>query len=218
MDLYSYYRSSAAYRVRIALHYKNLPFNYLAVHLLQDGGQQFATSYKAINPQSLVPSLIDNDNILTQSLAILEYLEELHPLPALLPPLLIERAKVRGIAQLIACDIHPLNNLRVLKYLKQELNITEEQKNTWYLHWLHLGLAALEAQLSSEPRKGSCCFGNEPTLADVALIPQIYNALRFDCPLSDYPILTRIYEHCIQLPAFIAASPENQPDCPGTAL
>lgn len=212
LELLSYFRSSAAFRVRIALYYKGLPFTYQGVHLLEEGGKQFSAEYKALNPQCLVPTLIDDDHVLTQSLAIIEYLEELHPQPPLLPKEASARAKARAFAQAIACDIHPLNNLRVLKYLTHELAISEDQKKGWYLHWLQLGFAALEQRLAEQEHGGRYCFGDTPTIADVCLIPQVYNAIRFHCVLTDYPNLCRVNENCLQLPAFQAAMPENQPD------
>lgn len=195
MELYSYFRSSAAYRVRIALNLKGLPYDYRAVHLLKDGGQQLAPQYRALNPNALVPALVDGDAVLTQSLAIVEYLEETHPQPPLLPSDALGRARVRAIAQTIACDIHPLNNLRVLKYLKHELKVSEEAKNAWYKHWVELGLAGVEAML-----------------ADLCLVPQLANARRFGCDLSAMPTLARIEAACAELPAFQQAAPAAQPD------
>lgn len=210
MKLYSYFRSSAAYRVRIALALKGLDFDLIPVHLVKDGGEQKQPDYTAINPQQLVPSFeTDDGEILTQSMAIMEYLEENYPQIPLLPTDKIARAKVRAIAQLIASDIHPLNNLRVLKYLKHTLKIEETQKDAWYQHWIYLGFDALEKLL---PEHGNFCYGDMPTIADCCLIPQVYNALRFECDMTDYPKIMRIYQHCNTLPAFITASPEQQVD------
>lgn len=211
MQLYSYFRSSAAYRVRIALNLKGLSYEYKPVHLLKDGGQQLSPEYRRLNPNALVPSLVDGDQVLTQSLAIIEYLEELHPQPPLLPADPAGRARVRAIAQTIACDIHPLNNLRVLKYIKGTLGASEEAKNEWYRHWVQQGLAALEAMLDS-PATGRYCHGDTPTLADLCLVPQMANARRFDCDLSRVPTLVRIDAACRALPAFADAAPDKQPD------
>lgn len=212
MELYSYFRSSAAYRVRIALNLKGLQYDYRAVHLLKDGGQQLAPQYCALNPNALVPALVDGDAVLTQSLAIVEYLEETHPQPPLLPSDALGRARVRAIAQTIACDIHPLNNLRVLKYLKHELKVSEEAKNAWYKHWVELGLAGVEAMLAGAPHTGRFCHGDAPTLADLCLVPQLANARRFGCDLSAMPTLARIEAACAELPAFQQAAPAAQPD------
>lgn len=211
MQLYSYFRSSAAFRVRIALNLKGLSYEYLGVHLLKDGGQQLAESYRALNPSALVPTLVDGDAVIGQSLAIMEYLDETHPQPALLPADPVGRARVRAIAQTIACDTHPLNNLRVLKYIKGTLGASEEAKNEWYRHWVQQGLAALEAMLDS-PATGRYCHGDTPTLADLCLVPQMANARRFDCDLSRVPTLVRIDAACRALPAFADAAPDKQPD------
>ncbi|WP_459614667.1 maleylacetoacetate isomerase [Bordetella sp. 2513F-2] len=212
MQLYSYFRSSAAYRVRIALNLKGLPYEYVPVHLLKDGGQQLAPDYRRVNPAALVPTLVDGDLSLGQSMAIIEYLDETHPEPALLPADPAGRARVRAIAQAIACDIHPLNNLRVLKYLKHELKVEEEAKNAWYRHWVMLGLESLEQMLAADAQTGRHCHGDAPTLADLCLVPQIYNARRFECDLSAFPTLVRIDAACLALPAFADAAPERQPD------
>lgn len=212
MKLYSYFRSSAAYRVRIALALKNLPFDLVPVHLVNHGGEQKSPEYTSINPQQLVPALItDSGEVLTQSLAILEYLEETYPQTPLLPTDTVARAKVRALCQAIACDIHPINNLRVLKYLSHELQITDAQKNTWYRHWIDEGFMALEKMLTDSE---DFCVANSPTLADCCLIPQVYNALRFDCDMTKYPKIWRIYQHCNTLAAFIDASPQQQRDAP----
>jgi len=212
IKLYNYFRSSASYRVRIALNFKGLPYEYVPVHLLKDGGQQLAPSFRTLNPDSLIPVLDDEGQVLTQSLAIIEYLEETRPLPPLLPRAAVERAYVRSIALAIACEIHPLNNLRVLRYLVKTLGLGEEQKNTWYRHWVEQGLASLEARLVSEARSGRYALGDAITIADVVIVPQIFNAQRMDCNLGSLPTVMRIFDHCMQLPAFIDAQPSAQPD------
>lgn len=212
MKLYNYFRSSASYRVRIALNLKGLSYEYVSVHLTRGGGEQFKEQYRALNPQSLVPVLEDGEHALTQSLAIIEYLEETHPTPPLLPAAPLERARVRALAQLVACEIHPLNNLRVLGYLTGKLGVSDDAKTQWYHHWVALGLQALEAQVASHPNTGKFCHGDTPTLADCCLVPQLANARRFNCPLSDYPTLLRIEENCNALSAFQKASPARQPD------
>ncbi|MCH7313304.1 maleylacetoacetate isomerase [Acinetobacter sp. ANC 3882] len=208
MKLYSYFRSSAAYRVRIALNLKELAYETEAVHLVKNEQQQ--ASYRALNPSQLVPTLIDQDQPLLQSLSILEYLEERYPVKPLLPKDLIERAKVRAFAQSIACDIHPLNNLRVLKYLQKDFAVSDEQKNTWYQHWILEGFHSLEMQLRHS--NGQFCFGTQATFADCCLIPQVYNAKRFKIDLSAFPKIESIYQYCLTLPAFLNATPEQQPD------
>ena len=211
MKLYSYYRSSAAYRVRIALNLKQLPYETVGVHLLKNGGEQKQSAYRAKNPQKLVPALEDNEQVFTQSLAIIEYLDEAYPAQPLLPAAATERARVRAMAQLIACDIHPLNNLRVLGYLQNQLGADETAKTEWYRHWIQEGFAALETLLQSE-QTGRFCHGDTPTLADCCLVPQVYNARRFQVDLSPYPTIVRIVAECGALPAFQTAAPENQPD------
>lgn len=212
MKLYSYFRSSAAFRVRIALNLKGIGYETIPVHLMKDGGQQLSESYRALNPTALVPTLVDGDLTIGQSMAILEYLEETQPQPALLPADPAGRARVRAIAQTVACDIHPLNNLRVLKYLKHELKLEEETKNAWYRHWINEGLVALEALLVASPDTGRFCHGDQPTMADLCLVPQIFNARRFECDLTAFPTLLRIEEACMALPAFRDAAPAHQPD------
>jgi len=212
MQLYSYFRSSAAYRVRIALNLKGLPYDYVPVHLVKDGGQQLAPAYRSLNPNGLVPTLVDGDVTLGQSLAIVEYLDETHPQPPLLPSDPVGRARVRAIAQTVACDIHPVNNLRVLKYLKHGLKADEDARNAWYHHWIEVGLGGLERMLADSPQTGRYCHGDTLTLADLCLVPQLFNARRFDCDLSAYPTLVRIDAACLALPAFQAAQPERQPD------
>ncbi|KVH65650.1 maleylacetoacetate isomerase [Burkholderia ubonensis] len=212
MKLYSYFRSSASYRVRIALHLKQLPFDYVPVHLLRDGGQQLKDEYRALSPDSLVPTLVDGDAALQQSLAIVEYLDETHPEPPLLPKAPLDRAYVRSIALQIACEIHPLNNLRVLKYLKHMLQVPEEAKNDWYRHWIEAGFATLEARLANDPRTGKLCFGDTPTLADICVVPQVFNANRFAIDTSRFPTIQRIYDYAMTLDAFKVAAPGAQPD------
>ncbi len=212
IHLYSYFRSSASYRVRIALHLKGLSYDTVPVHLLNNGGEQYAPAFSALNPQSLVPVLEEEGRHITQSLAILEYLEERFPTPALLPAGLPDRAHVREIALAIACDIHPLNNLRVLRMLKQELGLSEEIKQQWIQHWIALGFGALEKQLAASSRRGRFCFGDTPTIADCCLIPQIFNARRFNVDMTPYPTLAAIEEACSALDAFQLAQPSAQPD------
>jgi len=216
MKLYSYFRSSASYRVRIALNLKGLPFETAPVHLLKNGGEQLAQEFRQLNPDGLVPVLVDDADdspvALVQSLAIIEYLEEMHPLPPLLPSNPIDRAYVRGIALSIACDIHPLNNLRVLRYLVRDLKISEDDKNAWYRHWCEQGLSALETTLTRGGRTGRFCLGDVPTLADCCLVPQVANAQRMNCDLSQIPTVMRINENCLALDAFAKAAPASQPD------
>ena len=212
LQLYSYFRSSASYRVRIALNLKGLPFEYVPVHLLKDGGQQHAPHYQRINPAELVPALVDNGQSIVQSLAIMEYLDETHPEPALLPRDALGRARVRALAQCIACEMHPLNNLRVLQYLEHDLKLDEAAKTTWYRHWITLGFTAVEAMLASHPQTGDFCHGNTPGLADCCLIPQIVNARRFDTPMDAFPTIRRLEASCLALDAFAKAAPAVQPD------
>jgi maleylpyruvate isomerase len=212
MKLYGYFRSSAAYRVRIALNLKNIEYESISVHLMKDGGQQNAEPYRSMNPTGLVPTLVDGDLTLGQSMAILEYLEETRPEPALLPPDAKGRARVRALAQTIACDIHPLNNLRVLKYLKHDLGLDEDTKNAWYRHWIDTGLRGLEAMLANSPQTGRFCHGDQPGLADVCLVPQLFNARRFNCDESAFPTIVRIDAACAELEAFQEAAPARQPD------
>ncbi|TVQ39773.1 MAG: maleylacetoacetate isomerase [Wenzhouxiangella sp.] len=210
MTLYSYWRSSASYRVRMALNLKGLDYLIRPVHLVKDGGQQLAPEYLALNPQGLVPALVDGDTVITQSLAMLEYLEERHPAPALLPADPAGRARVRAIAGAIACEIHPLNNLRVLKYLVGELGASEERKLAWYRHWTESGLSAVEKMLGQGT--GAFCQGDEPGIADCCLLPQVYNARRFNCDLSGFTEVLRISENLEALDSVRQAAPENQPD------
>lgn len=213
LTLYSYWRSSAAYRVRIALNLKGLAYQQVPVHLVKDGGQQHSADYLALNPQGLLPLLVDEGNggvRIAQSLAILEYLDEVFPVPALLPADPAQRAQVRALALHIACDIHPLNNLRVLQYLAGELGASDEAKNTWYRHWVDGGLAAVEQGLSV--LGGRLSLGERPGYLEACLIPQLYNARRFECDLSGYPRILAIAARCEALDAFKNAAPEVQPD------
>jgi len=211
LKLYDYFRSSAAYRVRIALNLKGLAPERVFVHLAK--GEQLAGDYLSVNPQGLVPALITDDGlVLSQSLAIIDWLDETHPVPPLLPADPNERARVRSIALAIACDIHPLNNLRVLNYLSNTLGVTAEQRTGWYRYWIDLGFEALEKRLAGDPRTGPFCHGQAPTLADVCLVPQVANARRFHVDLSPYPAIVRIDAACAALPAFADAAPARQPD------
>ena len=208
MQLYTYFRSSAAYRVRIALNLKGLTVDLLPVHLVNNGGEQHSEAYKTVNPSELVPTLVEDEFQLSQSLSILEYLNEQYPEVALLPQDAQQRALVRAFSLAIACDIHPLNNLRVLQYLSGTLQVTDEQKTTWYKHWVETGFKTLEALLVQS--NGKFCFGDQATIADCCLIPQVYNALRFNVDLSVYPKIEAIYNHCNTLEAFKNAAPEAQ--------
>ena len=212
MRLHSAARSSASFRVRIALNLKGLPYEYVPVDLVH--GDQFTEGFRGLNPAELVPVLEHDGAVLTQSLAIIEYLDEKYPQPPLLPHDPLDRAYVRSIALSIACEIHPLNNLRVLRYLTRELGQSEEAKNAWYRHWVEQGLAQVEAQLVARGRCGRFVLGDSVTLADVLVVPQIFNARRFDCRLDDVPAVMRIFDACMQLPAFIDAQPSRQPDMP----
>jgi len=211
LQLYSYFRSSASYRVRIALELKGLEYRVVPVHLLRNGGEQFADDYRRRNAEALVPALDDEGRMLTQSLAIIEYLDETHGPATLLPSDAPGRARVRALALHVACDIHPLNNLRVLRRLGQELQIEKPARDAWYRHWVELGFRSLEARLRA-PTTGRCCHGDEPGMADCCLVPQVYNARRFEVDLSPYPTITRIAAYCESLPAFRAAHPDVQPD------
>lgn len=212
--LHSYWRSSAAYRVRIGLNLKGLRYDIVPVHLVRDGGDQHKPGYIETNPQKLVPVLQHGKRLLRQSLAILEYLDEIWPDPSLLPATARERQRVRALAQVIACDVHPLNNLRVVQYLEHEWNVPQPERDAWIRHWIDEGFAAFEAMLQNHPATGHFCEGHAPTLADCCLIPQVYNARRFGVDLSPYPTILRIEEACLALPAFDAARPERQPDAP----
>lgn len=213
MKLYGYWRSSTAYRVRIALNMKGLTAEHVPVHLVRDGGEQHRPDYARLNPQEAVPTLVtDGGAVLTQSLAILEWLDERHPRPALLPPDSDARARVRAFALAVACEIHPLTNLRVLSHLTGAMGVSEDDKLAWYRHWTTVGLAQLEAMVATHPETGTFVQGETPTLADICLVPQLYNARRFAVDLSPYPTLVRIDSACRELPPFADAAPENQPD------
>ena len=212
MKLYTYFRSSAAYRVRIALNLKGLRYDAVPVHLLKDGGQQLTDNYRKVNPSALIPALQDERGTVTQSMAILEYLEETHRDVPLLPPDPLGRARVRELCQIVACDTHPLNNLRVLRYLVRTLGVSEDAKNEWYRHWVREGLASFEAHLERDPATADFCHGETPTLADCFLVPQVFNAQRFDVDLAAYPNIARINANCALLPAFQHAHPSQQPD------
>lgn len=212
--LYGYWRSTAAYRVRIALNLKGLAFENRPVHLVRGGGEQHAPAYAALNPLELVPSLRDGERTLTQSLAIMEYLDETRPEPPLLPSDAAGRARVRELAQIVACDIHPIGNLRVLQRLVTQFEAPEGEKVAWSRHWIATGFHALETMLARDAATGRYCHGDTPGLADACLIPQCYNALRWGVPLQDYPTIQRIHAACGELDAFKAAAPEAQPDAP----
>jgi len=212
MKLYTFFRSSASYRVRIALNLKGLSYEQAPIHLRKGGGEQFSAAYKALNPQALVPTLEDNGKVITQSLAIIEYLEEKHPKPALLPGDPADKAIVRSMALIIACEVHPIQNLRVLNYVKSNYDQTDEQVNRWAQHWIDLGLSALEQSIVGHSKGGKFCFGNTPTLADICLVPQLGNARRYGCDLSQYSTILSIEKNCMALSAFANAAPEKQPD------
>jgi maleylpyruvate isomerase len=210
MKLYTYFRSSAAYRTRIALNLKGLEAEQVFVHLPND--QQRVPEYLALNPQGLVPALVDGEHLLTQSLAIIEYLDETHPQPPLLPGSAADRARIRSLALAIACDIHPIDNLRVLRYLTGVLGVSEDARNQWYGHWIREGLTAMETQLARDPQTGRFCHGDTPTLADVCLVPQLANARRVSMDIGAFPTIARIELECQALPAFADAAPMKQPD------
>jgi len=212
MKLYGYFRSSAAFRVRIALNLKGIAPGETEVVNLQ-AGEQFSEAFRAVNPQGRVPALVlDDGTAMIQSMAIMEYLEETHPEPPLLPPDAKGRARVRGLANVVACDIHPLNNLAVLNYLTAEMKVSEGDKLRWYRHWVGQGLAAFDALLSGSGETGRFCHGDAPGLADVCLVPQVFNAKRFDCALGGYATLMRVFEACMALDAFDKAQPAKQPE------
>ena len=209
MKLYTYFRSSAAYRVRIALNLKGLPYDMVSIHLIKDGGRQFTPEFQAINPQMRVPALrLDSGELLIQSLAIIEYLDEIQPEPPFLPADALARAKVRAVAQAIACDIHPLNNTSPLRYLKRTLKHAQPEIDAWYRHWVTVGFEAIEAMI----RPGPYACGAHVTLADICLVPQVYNARRLKVPLDKFPKIVAVEAACLKLAAFDKARPENQPD------
>ena len=213
IKLYDYFFSGAAYRTRIALNLKGLDYEQQAIHLTKDGGEQFQAEYDALNPQNLVPTLIDGDLRIFQSMAIMEYLEETYPEPALLPADTAGRTRVRSLANIVACDTHPLNNLRVRLYLGNEMEVSEENQNAWIAHWIHLGLGAYEEVLQ-DGKGGPFSHGDKPGLADACLVPQVANAHRNKVDLSAFPALLKIVDACNALPAFEKALPANQPDAP----
>lgn len=207
MKLYSYFRSSAAYRVRIALNLKAIDYDLAIVNLLKS--QQLDEGYLAVNPQGLLPALETEEGYLAQSLAILEWLDETYPQSPIITGSAWQKAKIRNISYAIACDIHPVNNLRVLKYLSNELNVDDEAKNKWYRHWIEIGFEKIELMLSDS---SDYCVGDQPTLADICLVPQVFNAIRFKVDMAAYPKIAAIYERCNKLAAFDDAAPQNQPD------
>jgi maleylacetoacetate isomerase/maleylpyruvate isomerase len=210
MQLYNYFRSSASFRVRIALALKGLAYDYVPVHLARE--EHLAPAYAELSPSRLVPLLIDGDARIGQSLAIIEYLDEQHPEPPLLPADALGRARVRALALDVACEIHPLNNTRVMRYLAHELGHDEAARNAWYRHWVEDGLAAIERQLAGHAATGRFCHGDAPTLADCVLVPQIFNARRFECRLDHVPTVMRVFEACMRLPAFDGAQPNRCAD------
>jgi maleylpyruvate isomerase len=212
MKLHGFFRSSASYRVRIALNLKGLAYEQAAVHLSKGGGEQFSPAFRKLNPQSLVPVLEDGPLALTQSLAIMEYLDETHPRPPLLPSTPVERARVRALALAIACDLHPLNNTRVLAYVAGPMGAGEAGRMTWYRHWIAEGLRPLEAMLAGDRATGKFCHGDTPGFADCCLVPQLANARRFKCDVAPYPTLVAIEQNCLALEAFQRAAPDRQPD------
>ena len=209
MQLYNYLRSSASYRVRIALALKKLDCEFVTVHLLRN--EQLGESFAALSAAKLVPLLVDDNKVLAQSMAIIEYLDEVHPTPSLLPGDAASRARIRALAQDVACEIHPLNNLRVLRYLVHDLKVSEDNKNRWYRHWVETGLAAVEQRLQS-PETGRFCHGDTPTLADCVLVPQILNAKRFECTLDHVPTVMAVFDECMKLDAFAATQPSAYPE------
>lgn len=213
LKLYGYWRSSASYRVRIAMHLKQLDFDYVPVHLVKDGGEQRSAAYSSMNPSMLVPTFVDEDEdiVLNQSLAIMEYLDDKYPnTPALLPSHTLDKARVRALAQDIACDIQPVTNLRILESLKSDFAASGEQTQEWCSKWITQGFTALEKRLAT--RSGKYCYGYDVTLADVCLIPQVYNALRFKVDMQRFPLIQKIYDNCNELEAFQKAKPEAQTD------
>jgi maleylacetoacetate isomerase len=214
LKLYSFWRSSAAYRVRIALNLKQLEYETLPVHLTRDGGEQHSEAFHELNPQELIPVLRHGQRTLRQSMAIIEYLDETFPAPPLMPSNARDRQRVRALAQMIACEIHPLNNLRVQQYLEKDLGLDQARREAWIRHWISVGLADVESVMADNPSTGGFCEGDVPTLADCMLIPQVYNARRFGVDLEPYPTVRRVERDCMELEAFQKAAPENQPDAP----
>jgi len=212
MQLYSFFRSSAAYRVRIALNLKGLPYQTVPLHLRREGGEHRRPAYTRLNPEGLVPALQTEGRLLTQSLAIIDYLEEIHPSPALLPRSAPDRAWVRALAQHVACEIHPINNLRVLQHLEGTLHLSEAGKRAWIGHWIRDGFDAIEERLQRDGVSGLCCYGDTPTMADCALVPQVANAVRFDVDIVRYPRISALWNHLRSLESFRRAAPESQPD------
>ncbi len=210
MKLYGYYRSSASFRVCIALNLKGIPYENEFIHLRK--GDQFDAEYLKLNPQAQLPTLVDGKAVLVQSPAILEYLEEVRPEPPLLPRDAAGRARVRAIAMATGCDIHPLDNLRVLKYLGEEMKLGEEAVRDWYNHWLELGFTGIEGMLAGDPKTGRFCHGDSPSMADVYLVPQVINARRFDYPLANHPTIARVFDTCMTIDAFDRSQPDRQPD------
>lgn len=213
LKLYDYWRSSASYRVRIALNLKGLVYEQHPIHLVRDGGEQHTPEYRAVNPQELVPVLVDGRRVIRQSLAIIEYLDETYDGEMkLLPATTRDRARVRALAQMVTSDIHPLNNRRVMLFLENELGASAEQRDRWTRHWIEEGFTSIETLLAGHPSTGRFCEGDAPTIADICLVPQVYNAQRFGVDMSAFPTIEGIVGACLELPAFDAARPENQPD------
>ena len=210
MKLYTFFRSSAAFRVRIALNFKGIAYEPQFVNMPKD--EHKIPSYKSVHPQGLVPALDDGGKIYVQSLATMEYLEETHPLPPLMPTNPEDRAYVRAVAQIVACEMHPLNNLRTLRYVKKSYGVDDEGINTWYRHWVAEGFAGLESYLAGTGKTGRYCYRDQVTIADCCLVPQVFNAQRYNCDLAPYPTIMRIFSACMKLPPFIDAQPSKQPD------
>ena len=209
VKLFDYYRSTASYRVRIALNLKGISYDRFVVHLTNNGGEQFDPKYISLNPQGLVPALQTKDVVLNQSLAIIEYLDEIKPKPSLLPSNSLDKAMVRSISQMIACDIHPLNNLRVLNELRNRFKASDADVFDWYHHWLKKGFDAIEKKLQQSERIRPVCFGDQVSMADICLVPQVYNAVRFDFPLENYPLIRQINKHCLSIDSFKQAEPDT---------
>jgi maleylacetoacetate isomerase len=215
LKLYSYWRSSAAFRARIALNLKGLAYDIVPVHLTDAGGQQHAQEFHKLNPQEMIPVLVDGERIIRQSMAIIEYLDEAYDGERkILPTTARERARVRALSHIVACDIHPLNNLRVMQYLEREFNTPQVERDRWSQHWMIEGFKAFESLLATNPSTGLFCEGDEPTMADICLVPQVYNAQRWSVDLGAFPLIRSINAECMKLSAFERARPENQPDAP----